>query len=100
MCINENVINQLFLLTCSLIMAQMFSISDNESETETSEDHEESGKMKNNSGSPQRKQHLPVPDKLKGESVSRACRIVTTRHFCCILDTQHSRPQLQANTRM
>lgn len=68
----------------------MFSISDNESETETSEDREESGKMKNNSGSPQRKQHLPVPDKLKGESVSRACRIATTRHFCCILDTQQT----------
>ncbi len=79
MCINENVINQLLLLTCSLIMAQMFSISDSESETETSEDCEESGQMKNNK-SPQRKQHLPVSDKLKGESVSRTCGI----------DTQHT----------
>ncbi|XP_058636604.1 BCL2 associated agonist of cell death b [Onychostoma macrolepis] len=52
-------------------MAQMFSISDNESETETSEDREESGQMKNNSGSPQRKQHLALPDKLKGEQLGR-----------------------------
>lgn len=70
-------------------MAQMFSISDNESETETSEDREESGQMKNNRGSPQRKQHLPVPDKLKGESLSRACRIVTT-HVISVVSWIHS----------
>lgn len=67
----------------------MFSISDNESETETSEDREESGQMKNNSRSPQRKQHQPVPDKLKGESVSRACRIVTT-HVISVVSWIHS----------
>uniref|UniRef100_A0A8C1K3R5 Bcl2-associated agonist of cell death-like n=1 Tax=Cyprinus carpio TaxID=7962 RepID=A0A8C1K3R5_CYPCA len=52
-----------------LTMAQMFSISDNESET--SEDREESGQTKNNSGSPQRKQHVAVPDRLKGEQLGR-----------------------------
>ncbi|XP_026122975.1 BCL2 associated agonist of cell death b [Carassius auratus] len=52
-------------------MEHMFSISDNESETETSEDREESGQMKNNSGSPQKKQYLPVPDKVKGEQQGR-----------------------------
>lgn len=90
MCINGNVINQVFLLTCSLIMEHMFSISDNESETETSEDREESGQMKNNSGSPQKKQYLPVPDKVKGESVSRACRIVTRTHVISVVSRIHS----------
>lgn len=88
MCINENAINLVFLLTCSLTMAQMFSISDNESET--SEDREESGQTKNNSGSPQRKQHVAVPDRLKGESVSRACRMVTRTHVISVVSWIHS----------
>ncbi|XP_067299748.1 BCL2 associated agonist of cell death b [Pseudorasbora parva] len=50
-------------------MAQMFSISDNESET--SEDREDSGQTEHNSGSPQRKQRLTVPDRLKGEQLVR-----------------------------
>ncbi|XP_051561080.1 BCL2 associated agonist of cell death b isoform X2 [Myxocyprinus asiaticus] len=46
-------------------MAQMFTLSDNESDT--SEDREDSGHRQTEakSGSPQRKQHLTVPDKLK-----------------------------------
>lgn len=44
-------------------MAQMFTVSDNESET--SEDHEDS--LQTHRESPQRKKH-PVSDKLKGKS--------------------------------
>ncbi|XP_016420469.1 uncharacterized protein LOC107749804 isoform X1 [Sinocyclocheilus rhinocerous] len=55
-----------------LIMAQMFSISDNESDTETSEDCEDSDLTKNNSGSQQKTNHdLAVPDRLKGEQLGR-----------------------------
>lgn len=69
-------------------MAQMFSISDNESET--SEDREDPDQTEHNSGLPQGKQLLTVPDSLKGKSVTRACgKAINTRHFCCILDTHH-----------
>ncbi|XP_067256509.1 bcl2-associated agonist of cell death-like [Chanodichthys erythropterus] len=50
-------------------MAQMFSISDNESET--SEDREDSDQTEHNSGLPQRKELLTVPDSLKGEQLGR-----------------------------
>lgn len=56
-------------------MAQMFNISDNESET--SEDREDPDQTEHNSGLKQRKQFLSAPDSLKGESVTRACGIVT-----------------------
>lgn len=55
-------------------MAQMFIISDMESET--TEDLEDSGQTEHNSGSSEREQHLTVSDRLKGESVSRDCGIV------------------------
>uniref|UniRef100_A0A8C1D6U0 BCL2 associated agonist of cell death b n=1 Tax=Cyprinus carpio carpio TaxID=630221 RepID=A0A8C1D6U0_CYPCA len=55
-----------------LIMAHMFSISDNESESETSDDCEDSGLTKNNSGSLQEtNQRLALPQKLKGEQLWR-----------------------------
>lgn len=47
-------------------MALMFNISD-DSETETMEDSEDSSQNIHKSGSAQRKQHLTVPDRLKGE---------------------------------
>ncbi|CAM4520558.1 unnamed protein product [Leuciscus chuanchicus] len=53
-------------------MAQMFIISDNESET--TEDLEDSGQTEHNSGSSERKQHLTVSDRLKdkvGEQLGR-----------------------------
>ncbi|XP_059365055.1 bcl2-associated agonist of cell death-like [Carassius carassius] len=55
-------------------MANMFSISDNESEmeTETSEDSEDPGPRKNNSGSLQTtNQHITLPENLKGEQLWR-----------------------------
>ncbi|XP_026072186.1 bcl2-associated agonist of cell death-like [Carassius auratus] len=53
-------------------MAHMFSISDNdlETETETSEDREDPGPTKNNSGSLQKtNQHITVPENLKGQQL-------------------------------
>ncbi|KAI7814527.1 BCL2-antagonist of cell death b, partial [Triplophysa rosa] len=47
--------------------AQMFTVSDNESET--SEDHEDS--LQTHKESPQRKQHLTVSARLKGEKLVR-----------------------------
>lgn len=87
MCINKNVIHQFFFpLICSLIMAHMFSISDNESESETSDDCEDSGLTKNNSGSLQEtNQRLALPQKLKGESVSRACWMVTRTYVISVV---------------
>lgn len=55
-------------------MERMFSISDDESETETetSEARQDSGPKKNNSGSLQKtNQHITVPEKLKGEQLWR-----------------------------
>lgn len=51
-------------------MALMFNISD-DSETETMEDSEDSSQNIHKSGSAQRKQHLTVPDRLKGEQLGR-----------------------------
>lgn len=74
-------------------MAQMFNISDNESET--SEDREDSGQTDHNRGLPQRKQHLSVPESLKGESVSRACGRVGGTHFISAVSWIHITAHLQ-----
>lgn len=47
-------------------MAQMFTLSDNESDT--SEDHEDSLQTEAKKGSPQKKQHLTLSERLKGNS--------------------------------
>lgn len=74
-------------------MAQMFIISDNESET--TEDLEDSGQTEHNSGSSESKQHLTVSDRLKGESVSRACGIVIRTHVISAVSWKHVTAHLQ-----
>jgi len=54
-------------------------------ESETTEDLEDSGQTEHNSGSSERKQHLTASDRLKGESVSRACGIVITHTHVILL---------------
>jgi len=73
-------------------MAQMFTISD---ESETTEDLEDSGQTEHNSGSSERKQHLTASDRLKGESVSRACGIVITHTRHSAVSWKHITARLQ-----